>query len=167
MSEIWLSNNMSKKLVISRLDYCNSLYFGLPKIQILKLQCVQNRAAKIIFRLPKSDHISLVLAELHWLPIETRIQFKMLLLVYKCLHGLAPSYLRSLLTDHKSVRALRSNSMSLLYVPRTKSCLGARAFSASAPVLWNELSANLKDADSVSSFKISLKTYLFRIAFTV
>ena len=76
--------------VTSRLDYCNSLLYGLPKELSKKLQSVMNTAARLVTRTRKFDHITPVLQDLHWLPIESRSKFKILLLVYKCLYGLAP-----------------------------------------------------------------------------
>ena len=95
--------------VTSRLDYCNSLLYGLPKELSKKLQSVMNTAARLVTRTRKFDHITPVLQDLHWLPIESRSKFKILLLVYKCLYGLAPSYLSKRLSL-KPNRGLRSDA---------------------------------------------------------
>ena len=80
-------------LVTSKLDYCNSLLYGLPKNVIKQLQRVQNAAARVVTLSPKFCDITLVLMNLHWLPIDLRIKFKILTVTYKTLHGLAPAYI--------------------------------------------------------------------------
>ncbi len=83
--------------ITSRLDYCSSLYCGSSKSLIDRLQLVQNAAARFLHNSRKSTHITPILRILHWLPIKFRIDFKILLFVYKSLHDLAPIYLSELL----------------------------------------------------------------------
>ena len=85
-------------LVTSRFDYCNSLFYGLPQTQLSKLQRVQNTAARLICNISRFEHISLVLFELHWLPVHYRIIFKLLLITYKAINGMAPKYISDLIT---------------------------------------------------------------------
>ena len=108
------------------------------------------------------DNITPVLASLHWLPVKARDDFKVLLLTYKALHGLAPTYLSDLVLPYLPTRTLRSQDAGLLIVPRiSKQTAGGRAFSYRAPFLWNGLPTHVRDADSVSTFKSLLKTHLF------
>ncbi|XP_073702519.1 uncharacterized protein [Garra rufa] len=151
----------------SRLDYCNALLGGCPASSINKLQVVQNAAARVLTRSRKYDHITPILQSLHWLPIRFRITYKILLLTYKALNGLAPAYLTSLLLRYKPSRSLRSQNSGLLVVPRiAKSTKGGRAFSHLAPKLWNSLFDNVRGSDTLSMFKSRLKTHLFSQAFT-
>ena len=148
--------------VTTRLDYCNSLLSGQPINSLKRLQRIQNIAARILTKTKKFDHITPVLKSLHWLPIHLRIKFKILLLCYRVVHGLAPQYLCDLLMPYCQSRTLRSSSQSMLVIPKTRrKTYGDRAFSCFAPTLWNELPKDLKCATSIDSFKSLLKTHLF------
>lgn len=152
--------------ITSRIDYCNSLYYGAQNKVLDRLQMVQNAAARLLTGTRKFDHITPVLKALHWLPVTFRIQFKMLLFVFKSLHGLAPSYIADLIQEQKSMRSLRSNSQKRLDVPRSKmKSRGDRAFAVAAPKLWNSLPLYIRDLPTLSQFKSHLKTYFFMIAF--
>ncbi len=95
----------------SRLDYFNALLGGCSACLINKLQMVHNAAARVLTRTRKYDHISPVLSTLHWLPIKHCIDFKILLITYKALNGLAPQYLSELLSHYSPPRPLRSQTL--------------------------------------------------------
>ena len=159
--DIESTKTLVQTLVISRMDYCNSLLVNLPSRLIKKIQRAQNSAARLVARTPKRQHITPVLKQLHWLPVYARISFKVLLQTYKCLNGMAPSYLTELLS---TTRALRSNAsqvytLQLRRFKRNKH--GKRAFKVAAPYLWNSIPSNIRTASNITEFKSKLKTYLF------
>lgn len=141
-------------LVLSKLDYCNSLYSGIDSSLLAKLQYAQNSAARLIYRRRKYDHVSDILKDLHWLPVKVRIQYKVLLLVHKALYNLSPDEINSLIT-FESTRTFN------LQIQRVNSAYGDRAFSITSAKLWNTLPLQLKTETDTSKFKKRLKTYLF------
>ena len=154
--------------ISSKIDFCNSLLFGITKSNINKLQKLQNHAARLCLKVSRRSRTpSLTLLKiLHWLPILYRIDFKILLLVYKSLNGLGPSYLSNLLNLQPDSRQRRSMHVMLLDVPKSKTkTYGDRAFSVAAARLWNALPVSIRTSGSVTSFKTSLKTHMFRLAF--
>ena len=140
--------------VTSRLDMGNSLLYGVCKNQIHRLQMVQNMAARTVVMGRKYDHITPVLYHLHWLPVKYRIQFKILVIVYKALNGMAPIYLSDLIKIKSKPRSLRSNSRFLLDIPKVSlKSAGCRAFSHAGPTLFNELPENIKTSNTLDVFK--------------
>ena len=155
-------------LVTSKLDLGNAVLFGLPDTSLQQLQRVQNTAARIVSLTRKYEHISPVLKRLHWLPVKKRVEFKIILLTYKALHGMTPEYIRDLLSAYVPSRELRSSNHHLLTIPKTRlKSYGNRAFSAAAPLLWNSLPQSMRSPDitSLSVFKKRLKHHLYSQSF--
>jgi len=162
------SATLMHSFVSSRLDSFNSLLYGVPKQQLNRIQRIQNAAARVISRTKKFDHITPVLMNLHWLPIAERINFKIILLAFKALHGMAPKYIQDMVKIVKRDRTLRSNNLLLLQVPKSNTAsYGDRCFAYAAPHLWNQLPLDCREAETVATFKVKLKTHLFKKAFNI
>src|SRR5260221_3767467 len=157
-------------MILSRLDYCNGLLYGAPMSLVKQLDGVMRAAARLVLQLPRMSSVTMAMRDnLHWLDISSRIDFKLGVLAFRSLHGLAPPYLSRLCTPVSSVAGrshLRSASSGELVVPtcKTKS-FGPRAFAASCPTVWNSLPADLRDFNinsNLLTFRKKLKTFLFK-----
>ena len=115
--------------------------FGIPRGQLARLQSLQNAAARLVSHTSKFDHITPVLKDLHWLPLEARINLKIILLTFKIIHGHAPIYLRDLLELYAPVRDLLFSDKLCLIKPRGNfnKTYAQRASSVCGPILWNDL----------------------------
>ena len=150
-----------------RLDYCNALLCGAREDVIRQLERLQRQAARVVCKKYKNDHTSVteLMWGLHWLPIRARIQYKILLLVYKAFTNGSPTYLADMMTSCNPVRSTRSShKVNLLVVPHQKSNkYSEKAFAVVGPRLWNELLTDeLRGCNSVDTFKKKLKTMLFK-----
>jgi len=187
------ANLIACSIISSRLDYCNSVLNGTSSHNLHRLQAVQNRAARIVLGVGNRVSAEPLLRQLHWLPISKRIVYKTALITFKTLSVHQPVYLSSLLIPHTPSRSLRSSNLNYLTVPRVTTVFQSRAFSVSAPRLWNSLPVSLRRLadlsvpalasgttlssslsasstlscdsypDNLLSFKRALKTYLFDV----
>src|SRR5271155_4156573 len=152
---------IANSLVSTKLDYCNSLYYGLPESSITPLQRVQNSLARIVHpSVKRRHHISPVLKKLHWLPIRQRINHKIATITYKTLYNHQPSYLHNLIT-HITTSGHRSSDKTLLETHRITSSNGHRSFLYAAPTILNSLPLSLRQSPSILSFRSGLQTHLF------
>src|SRR6218665_2327194 len=130
--------------VTSRLDYCSTLYVGLPAVRLGCLERVIRTAARLIGGIPRTGHVSAYMFDvLNWLPLQQRIIFRIGAMVWRCILGLAPAYLQDLCHPTPGTRgcsSLRSSEQGLLFVPFAHtSTTQARAFSVVGPSVWNGL----------------------------
>ena len=141
-------------LIVSKIDNCNSLLYGVSEYEISRLQKLQNSCARLIFGKKKFESVTELLSKLHWLPIKQRIYFKILLLVFKFFKNKTPSYINERLhvTNFENFT---------LKISRTNTQYGDRAFENCAPKLWEALPLNIKNLNTIESFKKHLKHHLF------
>ena len=166
----YITQSACEKLVhafiTSRLDYGNAILYGLPQYKLEKLQRIVNAAARIVSKTKRFDHVTPVLHQLHWLPIEERTDFKVLLLTFRAYHQTAPEYINELVTKYVPSRHLRSPTGTLLTVQKSRTKrYGERSFSFAGPHLWNSLPDSLRNIKCFETFKRHLKKHLFQKAY--
>ena len=120
MLTVAATKQLVQALVISCLDCCNSLLTGIPTSIISRLKMVQHPAAHLIFHSSGHRSVTVLMKDLHWLPVTSRVLFNVLVLVYKCRNVLSPGYLTSMLSAYTPVHGLRSASYGLLVEPRSR-----------------------------------------------
>jgi len=146
--------------ILSRLDYCNAVLTGLPMSTIAPLQRVPNAAARLVARLRPRDHVTSTIRDLHWLPVQHRITYKLCLMMHLVNIGRAPTYLSNSVTATRDVVSrsrLRSSSSHRYEQPRTRHKLGERSFSFAVPAAWNSLPPLLHELTNTVTFKNILK----------
>jgi len=146
------------------LDYCNSLFFGVSKTNINKLQLIQNTIARVVTGTYRRHHITPILQQLHWLPIQSPIRYKIAFITFKTLKPGTPAYF----ADRLQLNVSSSRSATrcrLLQVNHSRTAFGRRAFSHSSATIWNslpsELTSNL-DSEELNTFKRHLKMHIFK-----
>ena len=144
-------------VISSRLDHCNSILINISKSNLFKLQKVQNAAARLVVRGKKRQSMSGVLHDLHWLRVESRIIFKLLLIVHKCIRGQCSSNLNIQYKSH----CCRPQEEMMLATKPMNSKYGRRTFDYVAPRLWNALPTHVRCEEDVDRFKTMVKTILF------
>ena len=130
-----------QSFIAHRLDWCNSLLYGVPENLLRKVQSVQNAAARLLTNTQRRDHITPVLRQILWLPVQRRVEFKTACLAHRSLTSTGPTYLSAdiqLVSEH-GCRHLRSSSYRTLAVPRTLTTLGDRSFAVAGPRVWISL----------------------------
>jgi len=158
-------NHKVQAFISCRLDYCNSLLYGVTDKLMRQVQSAQNAAARLITGAKRREHITPILRQLHWLPVRRRVEFKMASLVYEVLSSEVPGYLADdiHLASESSALSLRSSSGRKCYVSRVHSRFGDRYFAAAGPRIWNNLPASLRDKEvSCTAFRKQLKTFMFQ-----
>ena len=147
-------------IVGARLDYCNSLFYGMSNKNFDKLQTVQNNLARVVGRVSWSADVVELRRTLHWLPVRQWVSFKMAVMAYRVQKTGSPLYLSSMLQPYLPQRVLRSSNQCLLEQPRVRIGFEQGAFSTAAPAVWNGLPRHLQDSGSVTGFKAGLKSWL-------
>ena len=157
---------VANALISSQLDYCNSLFRSLSKLNLHKLQCIQNSAARIVSNTSRYTSITPVLKKLHWLPVEQCIMFKTATLVYKFLHtGFFAPYLSSYSSSYHTRHSQSGGNF--LVIPKCYHSVHKSAkqfgnsFAFDAPTVWNALPDEVHASPSLASFRKQLKTYLY------
>ena len=158
-------------LIHSCVDCCNSLFAGLPAQTIDRLQSIINASARLACGLHKFDHITPALHDrLHWLPIQQRITYKLCLITFKGIQGVAPPYIVELckhVITIESHRRLRSAAGGQLIIPRAFIVFAKRAFAYAGSSVWNSLPTELRLSSTNSSFCTELKIFFFRVVYGV
>ena len=137
--------------VFSKLFYCSSVWGNTSKRNLHKLQLVQNFAARVVLGLKKFDHISQGRRSLKWLDVTEKVLFNDLVLVFKCVNGLAPDYLGKYFIKRSAVHNKNTRGCNNFVVPRCRLSMGQRAFYFRGPKEWNGLPDNIRNTKDIDS----------------
>ena len=158
---------LASALILSRIDYCNSVLAGLPATTLAPLQRVMHAAVRLVANLGFRDHVAQSMQALHWLPVI--IKYKLCLMMFEAVNGRSSDYTIEALvpTSSLSNRAQpRSSTSGAFDVPRVRTQFGRRAFFIAGSAAWNDLPVVIRTADNITSFKRNLKAHLFHDAYT-
>ena len=147
--------------VFSKRFYCSSVWGNTSKRNLHKLQLVQNFAARVVLGLKKFDHISQGRRSLKWLDVTEKVLFNDLVLVFKCVNGLAPDYLGKYFIKRSAVHNKNTRGCNNFVVPRCRLSMGQRAFYFRGPKEWNGLPDNIRNTKDIDSFKRRLFNRIF------
>jgi len=156
---------LARSLILTRLDYCNSLLHGSHTSSIQTLQRVQNNAARIVLQAPRQCHANPLLRQPQWMPVRHRIKYKLAVMTYNIHSTGLPAYLSHHINPCETTRTLRSSDTLLFTVPFTRTELAKRAFRCAAPSVWNSLPSFIINSGCMTTFKSRLRTYFFRLSF--
>jgi len=151
-----------------QLDYCNSVFAGLTQLTLELLQRVQNAATRLVFDLRHRDHVSPYLMQLHWLPVWSRVQFKLSTLMHTIHNQRSSSYLSDTVQTVATATTccgLRSSVTTDYVVLHTLSKFGERSFAYAGPATWNCLPGHIRRQSTPATFRRRLKTFLFAEVF--
>ena len=128
---------------------------------ILKVQRFQNRCI-VTQKFDYEIRSNTILRELRWLNISKRRDYLTCILVFKCLNGLAPSYLSDLLTARSTVhsRSTRQTSANLLHIPFARTNYFQRSFQIYGPKIWNTLPSHVREANTIQEFKYLCRNHI-------
>ena len=149
-------------LVFGKLFYCSNVWSNTSQTNINKLQAVQNFACRIVSGTHKFDHVTPILKQLRWLPVAKQLEYRGAIMTFKCMAGYAPKYLSSKFSKRLEISQRKTRNCDNLNIPFCKLSTGQRSFHYHTAKLWNALETNLKNVDSLNSFKRQLKNYLLK-----
>src|SRR5271163_3797952 len=154
---IQAAKTIINSFIISRVDYCNGILFGVTKKQTLRVQSILNASARVLYGGSMRDHITpLIRDRLHWLRYGQRTTYKLCLMAYKSLHGCAPPYIVDLVVPvsiNQYARRLRSSDTLCIQQRKSRLQFGERCFSVSASRVWNTLPVHVRLSPSLNIFR--------------
>ena len=167
--------SVANAFVSSRLDYCNWLFRSLSKVNLHRLQSIQNSAARNVTNSCKYTRITPVLRKLHWFPIQFRSEFKLPTLVYKFIHTGFPKYFAPHLSTYRTTYNTRHSQSvaNFLDVPKFQPTIHKStkhfyfSFAFDAPTVWNSLPEEIRASPTIASFRKKLRTYLYAKAYAL